>query len=112
MSDPVITYDWCIEQLLAAPEKDGLTDVVQTIHWRLNAEAEDGLTATCYGSVGLQSPDPDEFVAYEGLSKETVVGWLHSTMGEDEVIQIEANLMGEINKKRNPPVVAKPVPWS
>ena len=45
-------YTWVIEAMNCVPQEDGQTDVVITVHWRLNGT--DGTnTATDYGWVGL-----------------------------------------------------------
>jgi hypothetical protein len=110
----VTEYIWQIEQAQIAPSENGLTNVIKTLHWRCYAD-DAGDQATCYGSVGLESPDPEAFEVYEDLTEETVVGWLHATLDaqqEGQVAQIEANLAGEIEKRRNPPIVTAPLPWS
>lgn len=107
-------YAWQIEQCQLAPSEGELTNVIKTLHWRCYATDGDE-QATCYGSIGLESPDPQAFEMYEGLTESTVVGWLHSalnTQQEGQVAQIEANLAGEIAKRLNPPVIAAVPPWS
>lgn len=107
-------YTWTIEQAQIAPSENGLANVIKTLHWR--CLAGDGAdTATCYGSIGLESPDPEAFEVYEGLTEATVVGWLKAALDaqqEGQVAQIETNLAGEIEKRRNPPVVVAPLPWA
>lgn len=105
-------FTWLAEQLNVAPGEDPLVNVIQTIHWRCNALAEDGLTATAYGTVALSSPDPEAFEVYEGMTEAQVVGWMKDALGTEEVARIEANLAGEINKRRNPPVVPMTPPWA
>lgn len=111
MTSPAITYTWIIEQIQTVPSENGLTDVIKDIHWRVNALAADNISATSYGSTGLESPDPEDFVSYPNLTESTVIGWLQTTLGEETVTNIQTNLAGEIELKRNPPVEIKPVPW-
>lgn len=110
---PVITYTWGIAQLECAPSEDSLTNVVKTIHWTLIAE--DGTyVASSYGSVGLASPDGDEFIAYNDLTKETAINWVKAALNtgdEDRVSQMEAALAANIEDQRNPKIVRPAVPW-
>ena len=109
-----MNYEWRIEQCQIAPSENGLTNVIKTVHWRVFAD-DAGDQATCYGSTGLESPDPEAFEVFECLREEIVVGWLHEAINaqqEGQVAQIEANLAGEIEKRRNPPIVTAPLPWA
>lgn len=113
LRNPPMTTEfiWLAEQLHVAPSLDGLENVIQTVDWRLNALAADGLSATCYGTVALANPEPQAFAPFEGLTEEMVVGWVKAAFG-DEVGRLEASLTGEIEKRRNPPVVVMAPPWA
>jgi hypothetical protein len=110
-----ISVTWEIEQLQAAPTENGLEMVVKTAHWRANAsDTESRHTATAYGSVGLDNPDPASFIPYQDLTKEDAIAAVKAKLDEGEsgqVAQIESNLAGEINKKKNPPIVTSTLPW-
>ena len=106
-----VTYNWVVEQMDSYPEKDGYSDVVFTVYWRVNA-TESNFAATNYGSVGV-SIDPEEpFTPYPDLTQDQVVGWVKSALGEEQVTQIEAGLAGQITNLINPPVITIPLPWS
>jgi hypothetical protein len=111
------TYTWSFPHLEVAPSLDGLTNVVKTVHWRIMA-TEDGHSAEAYGSVSLSDPDPDTFTAFDGLTKETVQGWVEATLnaeGEGEVLVVErmkTSLAEQIARAKAPPVVTMPAPWS
>lgn len=108
MSD---SFNWAIEQLNCYPEKDGHTDVVFTVHWRLNAvNGEYG--ASCYGSVGLTYEATQPFTPYDELTQAQVVGWVQSALGAEQVAQMEAALAADIAAQINPPVVSPPLPWA
>lgn len=104
------TYNWHIAQMDAYPEYEGHTDVVFTVHWRL--EGVDGEhTAGAYGSVGL-TLDPDAaYVPYADLTEAQVMGWVHEALGEEQVTAYEDNVAGQIDALVNPPVVTPPLPW-
>lgn len=104
------TLDWIIEQMDCYPEKDGRTDVVFTVYWRLNA-VDGEHVGTVYGSVGL-TLDPDaNFMPYSELTKDQVVGWVKSALGDEQVKSYEDGVLGQIETQKNPPVVRPALPW-
>lgn len=104
-------YNWIIERLDCYPERDGETDVVFTVHWRLNAQ--DGeYGASGYGTVGLTYDPAAPFTPYADLTQAQVVGWVQAALGAEQVAQMEAALAANIAAQINPPVVSPPLPWS
>ena len=104
----MITYTWSIFRLDCAPSENGLTDVVKVIHWILQAQDENGITASCNNSYPLPSPSPEAFTDYSTLTEETVIGWLESNL---DVGYLRSRLANEIAIQYNPPVTPLPLPW-
>ena len=107
-----ITYTWVIETIDTAKSEDGMSDVAKQVHWRMNAyDDTDDLSATAYGSVGLDAPDADSFVAFDELTKDQVVAWVSDKLDMSEA-DIQAALAQRIADDRDPPVVQKlPTGW-
>lgn len=107
-----ITYDWQIETIETAKSEDGMSDVAKQVHWRVNANDDtDGLSATAYGSVGLDAPDADSFVEFDALTKDHVVAWVIDKLDMTEA-DIQDALAQRIADDRDPPVVQKlPAGW-
>lgn len=113
-----ITYTWTVDAMDTAPSEDGLTDVVKTVHWRANAEEtvqvegqDDKIyTASVYGSVGVGSPTPDNFVDYDSLTEDEVLTWVWGT-SEDFKAEQETNLANQIEEQKNPKIETLPNPW-
>jgi hypothetical protein len=104
------TYNWTVAQMDAYPEYEGHSDVVFTVHWRL--EGTDGEHSTgVYGSVSLTLDPEAAYVAYADLTEEQVTGWVHEALGEDQVASYEENVANQIAELANPPVVTPPLPW-
>lgn len=104
------TYTWVIEKMDCYPDRDGHTDVVFTVYWRLNAQ--DGeYSASGYGTVGLTYNPSSPFTPYADLTQAQVVGWVQAALGPDQVAQMEAALAANIAAQINPPVVSPPLPW-
>lgn len=105
-----ITYNWTVAQLDAYPTYENHTDVVFTVHWRM--DGTDGEhTAGVYGSVGLTLDPEATFTPYADLTEAQVVGWVKDALGEEQVASYEANVAAQIDALVNPPVVTPPLPW-
>jgi hypothetical protein len=103
---PAISYTWTIAQLDCAVQENTLSQVVKTIHWRLHAT--DGTnTVEMYNTLGLQSPDPDAFTAYEALTEADVIGWLENELPME---QLRLNIAEQLEHLANPPIVAPKLP--
>jgi len=105
-----ITHNWIVSQLDAYPEYEGHTDVVFTVHWRL--DGTDGEhTAGVYGTVGLTLDPEATYDAYADLTEAQVIGWVQDALGEEQVASYEANVAQQIAALVNPPVVTPALPW-
>ena len=98
---------WTIANL----ERDIATGGVQVAHWRVTESetvGDDTFTASAYGTVGFTpDPDADDFVAYDSLTEEVVMGWVHAEVNQEET---EAALTANIAGQKNP-VSADGMPW-
>jgi hypothetical protein len=105
-----IVYDWVISQLECYPEKDKKKDVVFNVHWRYTAKDGD-YYADIYGSQALDTDNLKGFVSYANLTKETIINWLETVMGEEKINGFKASLEEAIELQKNPPVVTPKLPW-
>ena len=106
-----VTNTWVIKQMDCYPQSEGQTDVVFTIHWRVNA-ADGVYTATSYGTVGVTYAAGSSYTPYAQLTQQQVVGWVQTAMGPEQVASIESSLSTNIADQVNPPVVTPPLPWA
>jgi len=84
---------------------------VTVAHWRVTESetvGEETFTASAYGTVGF-TPDPDasDFVAYDSLTEEVVMGWVWESVNQEDT---EAALTANIEGQKNP-VSADGMPW-
>lgn len=105
------TLTWNVVQMDAYPEKDGLTDVVFTVHWNLTGVDGDYI-GSVYGSVGVTLDPEAPYTSYENLTQDQVIGWVKSALGDEQVSEYEANVQAQIDQQKNPTVVTPPLPWS
>ena len=94
-----ITYQWTISALDCAVSKDGLTNVVETIHWRYRGTNENDTTAETYGAQAVGDPNPESFTPFDELTKEIVEQWLEEIIDMEE---IQSNIDNQINELENP----------
>lgn len=106
-----MTLTWNVVQMNAYPEKDGLTDVVFTVHWNLIATDEE-YTSSVYGSVGVELDSSAPYTPYDELTQDQVIGWVKSALGEEQVAEYEAGVTSVIEAQKNPTVVTPPLPWA
>lgn len=112
-----MSYQWKVAALDYAVSKDGLSNVVTTVHWRCSKEDENGNSGSCYGTHGLSAPDPDNFVEWDNLDEFTVLSWMTAHMvaqaeegEESEVDRIQNSVDAQIAEKANP-THGTGVPW-
>lgn len=77
--------NWKIESLDCLKESDGLSNVVKTIHWRLEG-LKGGLRSSIYGAIEIAEPSSD-YIEFSDLTQEDVISWLRSLLPEADMIQ-------------------------
>jgi hypothetical protein len=85
---------------------------VVNVLWELTGV--DGVyTATLGGNTVFSSSQTSNFIPYDQLTNEIVIGWVQNALGADGVASYEATVQGQINAKMNPPVSPQitPLPW-
>ena len=107
-------YTWIIDSLDVTPSIDGQTNFVSCIHYRL--KSSDGLeptphTAMIWGTQALTYTTGNPFIAYSNLTESTVVDWLKTSIGEPQILEMQATLDTQIENIINPPVANLPLPW-
>jgi len=109
-----IGYTWDVNTCDTYPTKDGKSDVVYNVHWRLTATDDtnkdsDGnnWTATTCGSQNVDTSDLSSFIEWSSLKASDVQGWVETAMGSDAVTAMKTTLDAEIAEKVTPTSVTK-----
>ena len=103
-----IFYNWTFPQFDVAPVEGSLESVVKVIHWRL--EATDGaVSAEAYGSSTLDPASAASFIPFAQITEQWAVDEVSALI---EVDQIKDSLVGQINKKKTPAVIAHQPPFA
>lgn len=105
-----IIYTWTFNPLEVTYELNGLTNVVNTVHWQFT-----GVTGSYsnmqIGTVSLQAPS-GSFITYEDLTKEIVQGWVETSMGIDRVAALSASVSTSLASQITPTQGNLTPPWT
>ena len=113
MADPTYTYTWGFQNDKSLEYKSGDPDkgLVTTVHWNCTCTSSDGYTSYIYGSENFEKGS--SMVAFDDLTKDTVIGWIKTKLGSDIVTAKETALKAEIIEKRTPTIVSgQPSSWA
>lgn len=107
-----MNYNWNITNLYTIDAEGVSGYVVNALYEVVGVDGE--YTATCQGSAQFTVSEGLSFVPYADLTNEVVVGWITEELGTDGVSNTEANIVGQINSQKNPPVSPSNtrLPWS
>ena len=102
------------------PTKDSKSDVVYNVHWRLTAtddtntvsDAMGGtvnVSASVYGSQGLDTSDLSSFIAFASLDAAKVQSWVEAALTADTVTEMKTSLDAAIAEEVTPTSVQKTI---
>ena len=80
---------------------------VITVAWGCTA-SQDSASAF-YGGTTVYAQESDNFIPYDQLTEEIVLGWVYEALG-DQKAEIEATLTAKVEKQLNP-TTANGMPW-
>jgi hypothetical protein len=74
------------------------------VHAAWSATDTDGDYSGTVSGMESYTPDPSDsgFVAYDSLDEATVVAWVKSTLGSDEVSAVEAKATAKLTEAKTP----------
>ena len=104
------TYTWLVDSLDCLPSADSQTNVVSCVHWRVNG-TDGTYTTTVYGTQSLTYVAGTPFTNYSNLTLATVIEWLQTAMGTEQVTAIQSSLNSQLKTLANPPIITPPLPW-
>lgn len=100
------TFNWTISATERAVNLDGLSDVIQVIHWRYRGTDENGVTAETYGATSVGAPNPQDFTPYDGITESDVIGWLEDIL---DVPSMQTSLEAQIVILITPTTITGPL---
>jgi len=103
-----MNIDWIILGLECKTNENGLSNVVYKIHWKcIASQTLDGITylSEINRPITISSPNPDDFIAYEFLTKEQIVSWIMGALGTQGTQEMYNYLQNNLNEQINPTIV-------
>ena len=104
-------FTWTINQMftLQTPDPDYVVNVI----WTLTG-VDGEFTASIGGNTVFNSNQSSQFIPYNELTQDIVIGWVQASLGADGIANYEANVNGQIASMQNPPVSPQntPLPWA
>ena len=103
-----ITKTWEVNTM----ERDVSDGYVTKVIYRVKGISGSEEKARVTGEVNFTKPEslPSDFIAFASLDAATVLGWVKTALGTDEVSAIETNLEAQVNEVLTP-TTASGVPW-
>ena len=104
------TYTWTVTQMSTLQQPD--PNYVVNAYWRLTG-VDGQYTAYVESSSQFDSQQESNFIPYDQLTNDIVIGWVQNQLGASGISNWEACVQGQINSLINPPVSPQntPLPW-
>ena len=110
-----LTYDWELTSIKKANGANLSNIIVQT-YWKVTGTDENANSGTFSGATpfDLNTVDPDNFVAYENLTANTVLDWIKAVVVDSYWDHVNQQIEKQIDLKINPveEVSGNSFPWS
>jgi len=104
----MINYTWNCRTVDAYPQDGDYTDVVYNVHWIVTGTSDvidpegNPYSATSIGTQTLNTESITDFVPFEQLTNAEVVEWTKTTMGQEQVDNIESGIESQIDNLITP----------
>lgn len=103
----MVNFKWNVNPLDCVISEDGMTNVVKIVNWRLIGTDENGVSSDIYGAQSFPAPSQENYIPFDELTQEIVVGWLSSVL---DVPAMEAQIEAAIYLINNPVMVQLSLP--
>jgi len=110
-----MTKTWKILKLQYSTDLNGLPNVITKLKWSCTAtQVVNGVEyrAEVYAPLELAEPSSESFIAYQSITKEMVISWIESTLGEAGISELDARLQWIIDEQFNTTQVSVTNPFS
>lgn len=107
-----LSYNWKIKSMKVV-DSDDLANIVIGIQWDLTGTDASGVSGTFSGATPFTLPqvDPDEFIDFDELTEEVVVGWLEDVVVGGYKEHVDSQIQKQIDAKKNPIREVSQLPW-
>lgn len=101
-------FTWIVKQLLTQTI-DGEQDYVVIANYEVTGVDGD-YSSSISDSARFSTANVNNFIPYQDLTNDIVIGWIQSLLGVDGVANYEASIQGQIDSQINPPVTPEVTP--
>tara|TARA_R110002124_G_scaffold19280_2_gene77568 strand:- start:11100 stop:11414 length:315 start_codon:yes stop_codon:yes gene_type:complete len=91
-----MTYEWNCKTVDVYTTKGENTDVVYTIHYRVEGSKE-GFSTTSIGTQSLNTDNLEGFTSFDTLKHRDLIAWTKSAMGPEKIAEIKNNLRASVD---------------
>lgn len=99
----MINYTWNCKTVDVYPTKDNNANVVYNVHYIVTGEdSETAVIGNIIGTEILDTSNITDFIPFDDLTNDQIVGWTKESLGSEKVEAIEANIAAQIAEKENP----------
>lgn len=105
-----IEYTFVVESLMCEPIIDNKTNSVSQVNWRFGATNNQD-NAIFYGSTHLNYDPSRNFIEYDKLTQENVKNWVETSIGQNGIDEIKANLNNQLQKMQTAKPKETALPW-
>ena len=111
-----ITYSWDISNLRVQYNSNSLANVVNAVEWQYTGESGSGEYHSGVNNIAwIGSVAPADFIAYESLTEAKVLGWVTSSLidqqGDGYLETMQTKISGSIAEQLHPVEGSKLKPW-
>jgi|TARA_E500000318_G_C3564630_1_gene215111 hypothetical protein len=110
----MINFEWDVSNCEVYPNKDGLSDVVHKVNYKLkgiddtNLDSEEvNYFAEVRGRVYLDTSDLSNFIPWSELTPAVVQAWVEANIGPENVLELKNQIEAKISDKINPSSITK-----
>jgi hypothetical protein len=101
-------YTWVVSTLYTQTIENEQNYVVTAYYDVIGVDGN--YTATSSNVARFSTASVSNFIPYEDLTNEIVIGWIQSELDVEGVSNIEASIQGQIDSQINPPVSPENTP--
>jgi hypothetical protein len=107
-----ITYTWKVTSMKVRDSND-LSNVVVQTYWEKTGTDEQGHVGTFNGATpfDLATVDPNNFVPFDQLTQEIVLGWIQSVVVGSYEEHVNEQIEKQINNTKSP-ITEATLPWA
>jgi len=103
------TITWSCPKVEYVDSLEGHSNVVNKVHWRIEAE-ESGKLAANGGIADLNTSDLSSFTPYTDLTEAQCLQWAKNKLGAERCTELETKVTNAVNAKVNP-TTGSGTPW-